>query len=91
LDKELRNGEITTRLIMRIQVNNLSCVPQLRYRSMVLAVDSALVEARAQELGASSWDVRMALAIELRASSINIGEVHVIKVNAEGNAWTVSM
>jgi hypothetical protein len=70
---------------MRVQVDDLSCVPLLRYRSAhVLAVDTALVEARAQELGASSWDVRMALAIELRAKSINIGEVHFIKVQCRG-------
>jgi hypothetical protein len=71
-------------VIMRIQVDNLSCVRQPRYRSMVFAVDTELVEERAQELGASSWDLRMALAVELRARSINIDKVYVTKVKCRG-------
>jgi hypothetical protein len=62
---------------MVVHVDSVKCKPLEKYRSLWIAIDTALLEERAQEMSATPWDLRMALAVELQANSINIAAVHV--------------
>jgi hypothetical protein len=58
-----------------IEVADLSCRQDDRYRSAWIVVFSQQVEEMAREFAADPWDVRMELALKLEASSVNISRV----------------
>jgi hypothetical protein len=74
-----RSSRLTKHLqIMVVQVNDVDCTPIAKYRSMWIAIDTALLEKRAGK------NVRMALAEQLLANSTNISAVHVNQVECKG-------
>jgi hypothetical protein len=74
-----RSSRLTKHLqIMVVQVNDVDCTRIAKYRSMWIAIDTALLEKRAGK------NVRMALAEQLLAISTNISAVHVNQVECKG-------